>query len=64
MIKDGDIIEIDVEVRIINASDVIDVEWEKRRVAWKVLFLEVMLGMFYKYCKFVVSVLEGCIMDL
>ena len=64
LIKDGDIIEIDAEVRTINAPDVTDAEWEKRRASWKAPPLEATSGTLYKYCKLVASASEGCITDL
>ena len=64
LIKDGDIIEIDAEKRTMNAVDVTDAEWEKRRATWKAPPLEASSGTLYKYCKLVASASQGCITDL
>ena len=63
-LKDGDIIEIDAEARTINAPDVNDAEWEKRRAGWKAPPLEATSGTLYKYTKLVASASQGCITDL
>ena len=64
LLKDGDIIEIDAEARTINAPDVNDAEWEKRRAGWKAPPLEATSGTLYKYTKLVASASQGCITDL
>ena len=35
LVQDGDIIEIDAEKRTINALDIADEDWKKRKAAWK-----------------------------
>lgn len=64
LVQDGDIIEIDAEARTINAPDVNDAEWEKRRATWKAPPLEATSGTLYKYTKLVASASQGCITDL
>lgn len=64
LVQDGDIIEIDAEARTINAPDVNDAEWEKRRATWKAPPLEATSGTLYKYTKLVSSASQGCITDL
>jgi dihydroxy-acid dehydratase len=64
LLKDGDIIEIDAEVRTINAPDVTDAEWAKRRAGWKPPALEATGGTLYKYIQCVASASQGCVTDL
>jgi dihydroxy-acid dehydratase len=64
LLKDGDIIEIDAEKRTINAPDVADAEWEKRRVGWKPPALEATRGTLYKYIQCVSSASQGCVTDM
>ena len=64
LVQDGDIIEIDAEKRNINALDIADDEWEKRKKAWKAPPLEATSGTLYKYIKLVGSASQGCITDL
>jgi len=64
LVQDGDIIEIDAEKRTINALDIADEEWKKRKAAWKAPPLEATSGTLYKYIKLVASASQGCITDL
>ena len=64
LVQDGDIIEIDAEKRTINALDISDDEWEKRKSAWKAPPLEATSGTLYQYIKCVASASQGCITDL
>ena len=64
LVQDGDIIEIDAENRTINALDIADEEWKKRKAAWKAPPLEATSGTLYKYIKLVASASQGCITDL
>ena len=51
------------QARMINAPDVNDAEWEKRRAGWKAPPLEATSGTLYKYTKLVASASQGCITD-
>jgi len=64
LVEDGDIIEIDAEKRSMNALDVSDETWAKRKAAWKAPPLEATSGTLYKYIKLVASASQGCITDL
>ena len=64
LVQDGDIIEIDAEKRTINALDIADEDWKKRKAAWKAPPLEATSGTLYKYIKLVASASQGCITDL
>lgn len=62
LIKDGDVITIDADQRIIKV-DVTDEEMEQRRKAWKQPDLKVKSGVLYKYARLVSSASEGCVTD-
>ena len=64
LVQDGDIIEIDAEKRTINALDIADEDWKKRKAEWKAPPLEATSGTLYKYIKLVASASQGCITDL
>lgn len=64
LVKDGDIIEIDAENRTMNALDIDDAEWAKRKEAWAAPPLEASSGTLYKYIKCVGTASQGCITDL
>ena len=64
LVQDGDIIEIDAEKRTINALDIADEDWKKRKAAWKAPPLEATSGTLHKYIKLVASASQGCITDL
>lgn len=62
LIRDGDIITIDAEERVMQV-DVSDKEMEQRRKAWKQPELKAQSGALYKYAKLVSSASEGCVTD-
>ena len=63
-VKDGDRIKIDAETRSIDAIDIDDAEWDRRRSEWKEPPLKYMSGVLYKYIKNVTSASIGCVTDL
>jgi len=63
LIKDGDEIEIDAEIRQINLK-ISDEEMEKRKSEWTAPPLKYQKGTLYKYAKNVVDASRGCITDM
>jgi len=62
LVRDGDEIEIDAEIREINLK-VEDAELERRRKEWRAPPLKYQKGTLYKYAKNVVDASRGCITD-
>src|SRR6056297_1541327 len=62
LLKDGDIITIDAEERILNV-DISEEEIENRRKTWKAPELKYRSGALYKYSKLVSTASEGCVTD-
>lgn len=62
LIKNGDIITIDAEKRVINA-ELSDEEIAKRRASWQVPAYKATKGTLAKYIKNVSSASEGCVTD-
>ncbi|KAL2628964.1 hypothetical protein R1flu_013650 [Riccia fluitans] len=62
LVKDGDIITMDIEKRSINV-DLTDAELELRRREWIAPPLKAARGTLYKYIKTVKSASEGCVTD-
>ncbi|BDG31697.1 dihydroxy-acid dehydratase [Parageobacillus thermoglucosidasius] len=62
-IEDGDIIEIDIKNRTINAK-LSDEEWEKRKANWKGFEPKVKTGYLARYSKLVTSASTGGIMKI
>lgn len=62
LLKDGDIITIDAEDRILNV-DLSEDELENRRKTWKAPELKYSSGALYKYSKLVSTASEGCVTD-
>jgi dihydroxy-acid dehydratase len=62
-IEDGDIIEIDITNRTINAK-LSDEEWEKRKANWKGFEPKVKTGYLARYSKLVTSASTGGIMKI
>lgn len=62
LVKNGDIITIDVEKRAMN-MEVSEEELKKRREAWVSPPLKATRGTLYKYIKLVKSASEGCVTD-
>ena len=62
LLKNGDIITIDAEDRILNV-DISEEELENRRKTWKAPELKYRSGALYKYSKLVSTASEGCVTD-
>ena len=62
LIKDGDIIAIDVSQKVIDLK-ITDTEFEQRRKAWIQPDLKVKNGILYKYAKTVSNASKGCVTD-
>ncbi len=62
-VKDGDRIRIDAKNRKMDALDVDEQEWQKRREQWQPLPLKATQGTLYKYIKAVTSASLGCVTD-
>lgn len=62
LVRDGDIITIDAEKRVIDA-DVSDEEMQRRKLEWKAPPLKYQKGTLYKYAKQVQNASMGCITD-
>lgn len=63
LLKDGDLINIDAETRVMDVSWSED-ELEERRRNWKAPELKAKSGTLYKYIKNVESASLGCVTDL
>jgi len=63
LLKDGDVITIDADERILNV-DLTDEEIEVRRKNWEAPGLKYKNGALYKYAKLVSTASEGCVTDL
>jgi dihydroxy-acid dehydratase len=64
LLVDGDRIRIDADARTIDAPDVSDDEWARRRAAFKAPPLKATSGTLYKYTKLVSSASLGCVTDM
>jgi dihydroxy-acid dehydratase len=62
LVRDGDIISIDAEVRSMD-MEVSEEELAARRKSWKAPPLKAKQGTLYKYIKNVSTASEGCITD-
>ena len=62
LVRDGDIVTIDAEKRIIDMA-VTEEELAARRAAWSAPPLKVTRGTLYKYVRLVKSASEGCVTD-
>ena len=63
-VQNGDTIRIDAQKRTIDATNVNDKEWDRRRQGWKAPPLKFTSGTLYKYIKNVSSASLGCVTDL
>ncbi len=63
-LQDGDTIRIDANTHSIDATNVTEEEWAKRREAWKMPPYKATRGTLYKYIKNVTSASLGCVTDL
>ena len=63
LLKDGDMVVIDADERILNA-ELSEQEIEKRRSEWTAPALKATRGALYKYAKSVSTASEGCVTDL
>ncbi|DBB15609.1 hypothetical protein WJX82_001371 [Trebouxia sp. C0006] len=64
MLHDGDRIRIDTKTHKVEALDISEEEWSKRKAAWKAPALKATKGALYKYIKNVSSASLGCVTDL
>ena len=62
LLKDGDVITIDADERILNV-ELTEKETEERRKKWKAPELQFQKGVLYKYAKLVSTASEGCVTD-
>lgn len=62
LVRDGDVITIDAELRKINV-DLTDQELAERKLMWRAPPLKASRGTLYKYIKNVKSASEGCVTD-
>jgi len=63
LVRDGDIIRIDARVKRMDAVNVDDAEWERRRAEFTPPPLKATSGTLYKFIKNVSSASEGCVTD-
>jgi len=63
LLKDGDMVTIDADQRILEA-DLSDEELAERRKSWKAPGLKYKSGILYKYAKTVSTASEGCVTDI
>ena len=64
LVRDGDVIRIDVEKRVMDVLGLTDADWAQRRAAWKAPPLKATSGTLYKYIKCVADASHGCVTDL
>jgi dihydroxy-acid dehydratase len=62
MVKDEDVIELDVTKNTINLK-ISEEEIAQRRVAWKQPSLKATKGILFKYAKYVKNAANGCVTD-
>jgi dihydroxy-acid dehydratase len=62
LLKDGDLITIDADERVLKV-DLTDKEIEERRKNWKAPELKYQSGALYKYAKLVSTASKGCVTD-
>ena len=62
LVKDGDQITIDAEKNTLSV-DLSDIEFSKRKAAWKKPAYKFEQGVLYKYIKSVATASEGCVTD-
>ena len=63
LVKDGDVIRIDANTRVMDVVGIDDAEWDRRRKEWKAPPLKATSGTLYKYIKCVSSASKGCVTD-
>eukprot|EP00878_Enallax_costatus_P003751 GHUV01003967.1.p1 GENE.GHUV01003967.1~~GHUV01003967.1.p1 ORF type:complete len:309 (+),score=103.79 GHUV01003967.1:89-928(+) len=63
LVRDGDMVNIDVEKRVMDIENVTEADMEARRAAWTAPPLKATSGTLYKYIKVVTSASEGCVTD-
>ena len=63
-LRDGDRVRIDTKTHKVEALDISEEEWSKRKAAWKAPALKATKGALYKYIKNVSSASLGCVTDL
>jgi len=63
-LHDGDRVRIDTKTHKVEALDISEAEWSKRKSAWKAPPLKATKGALYKYIKNVSSASLGCVTDL
>eukprot|EP00879_Flechtneria_rotunda_P010429 GHRR01010905.1.p1 GENE.GHRR01010905.1~~GHRR01010905.1.p1 ORF type:complete len:363 (+),score=124.29 GHRR01010905.1:1120-2208(+) len=63
LVKDGDVISIDAEKRVMDIVGITDDELTSRKAAWTAPPLKASQGTLYKYIKTVTTASEGCVTD-
>ena len=64
LVRDGDVIRIDCEKRVMDVLNLSEADWQARRDAWVAPPLKATSGTLYKYIKCVSSASLGCVTDL
>ena len=64
LVRNGDVIRIDVTARVMDVLGVSDADWAARKAAWKAPPLKATSGTLYKYIKCVSDASRGCVTDL
>jgi dihydroxy-acid dehydratase len=64
LVRNGDVIRIDVASRVMDVLGVSDADWAQRKAAWVAPPLKATSGTLYKYIKCVSDASHGCVTDL
>ncbi len=64
LVRNGDVIRIDVAKRVMDVLGVSDAAWAQRKAAWVAPPLKATSGTLYKYIKCVSDASHGCVTDL
>jgi dihydroxy-acid dehydratase len=62
-VRDGDIVRVDAETRVMDVLGVTDADWDARRAAWTAPPLKATRGALYRYIKDVAPASLGCVTD-
>jgi dihydroxy-acid dehydratase len=63
LVRDGDVIKIDANKKIMDVVGVTDADWDQRRKEWTAPALKATSGTLYKYIKCVAPASQGCVTD-
>ena len=63
LLRDGDIVRVDVEKRAIDAVGVTEADWAARKAAWRAPPLKATRGTLLKYIRCVSDASHGCVTD-